>query len=65
MTIDVTIRNEGNLIAFTAHSEAAREWFDTHVESEGWQWLGSTLCVDHGYADAITCGLLADGLRVE
>jgi hypothetical protein len=62
MTTDVTIRNEGSLIGFTMHTAEARKWFDANVASQGYQWLGSTLWVDHRYAYQIADGLAQDGL---
>ena len=49
-TPDVLIRNEGTVWVFNPPTPAAQEWFDENVESEPWQWLGTSLVVDHGFA---------------
>ena len=62
MTTDVTVHNEGNLIGFTLNTDAAHEWFDRNVASDGYQWLGSTLWVDHRCASALADGVADAGL---
>ena len=63
---DVTItRTLGSLVGFTAHTAVAREWFDANVGAEGWQWLGTTLWVDHRYAHALADGIADAGLELE
>jgi len=47
---DVTIGLEGTLVTFTPETDEARRFFREEVCSEGWQWLGPTLAVDHRLA---------------
>jgi hypothetical protein len=63
-TPDVLIRNEGTVWVFNPLTPAAQEWFDDNVESEPWQWLGTSLVVDHGMAAGLVQGILDAGLQV-
>ena len=62
--VDLLIRDEGTVVAFQPVTPAAREWIDENIISEGWQWLGDTLAIDHRYADTIIDGAILDGLVV-
>jgi len=64
--IDVTVRpdNASCLVGFTMHTADGRAWFEQHVASEGWQWLGNTLWVERNFAEAIESGMIGDGLNV-
>jgi hypothetical protein len=42
-TPDVLISNEGTVWVFNPLTPAAKDWFDENVESEPWQWLGTSL----------------------
>ena len=42
-------------------SEAAREWIEENVITEGWQWLGRNLAVDHHYIETLVEGLESAG----
>lgn len=64
-TIDIKVSRSGNLFLFTLLTEAAAGWIEENVETESWQWLGtSTLCVDQHYAENLLNGLLAEGFKV-
>ncbi len=58
--IDIFIRDEGTVVAFTLSTEAAADWFNDHVEAEPYQWLGDTLYVDHRLATDLILGILND-----
>lgn len=44
---DFLIRNEGTVVMFTPISDAAKTFLREQVQSESWQWMGESLCVDH------------------
>lgn len=44
---DFLIRDEGTVVMFTPVSEAAKNFLRDNVQSEPWQWMGESLCVDH------------------
>jgi hypothetical protein len=62
--IEVAIYNHGSIVQFEPLIERAEEWFDEHIRSEPWQWLGGRLCVDHRYADELAIGLQKAGFVV-
>lgn len=59
---DVAIINCGSIVQFHARTQAARDWFDQNVHTEGWQWMGRTLCVEPRYAEDLALGLADAGL---
>ena len=62
--IDFLITNQGSLVGFVARSAAARQWLDDNTNAEGWQYLGSTLWVDHRMADNLLDGIVEAGFAV-
>ena len=63
--IDVVVHNNGTVFSFELVTDAARTWVDENVESEGYQWFGDRLVVDHGMAAGLADGMLGAGLGVE
>jgi hypothetical protein len=61
---DLTVRNEGTIVQIIPNTLLARNWISENVQSEGWQWLGMTLCVDHRMAGPLLEGAILDGLTV-
>ena len=53
-----------SVLTFTPLTAEAHDWIDEHVASEGWQWLGGKLCVEHRCAGQLIEGAANDGLRV-
>jgi len=62
---DVAILDQGSLIGFLPKTKAAADWFQEHVESEGWQWFGPVLWVDHRNANDLIIGISNADLVVE
>jgi hypothetical protein len=58
----VDIIDQGTLVGFNPRTEEAKQWFADNVTSEGWQWMGSTLWVDHRMAGPLIDGLAREGL---
>jgi hypothetical protein len=56
--MDVQRHFDGVMVGFEPRTDAARAWFDEHVQSEPWQWLGRVLWLDMRMAVP-----LADGIR--
>lgn len=63
-TTDFIITDNGTLWGFRPWSEAAQEWFDEHVESEDWQWMGPTCWVDHRPAHDLAAAIVEAGFEV-
>jgi hypothetical protein len=61
---DIRVINDGTLIGFRMLTEAARNWVDDNVQSEGWQWLGTTLYVDHRMAGGLIDGMIDAGFAL-
>jgi len=62
---DVLVRNEGTVYVFSPLTAAAKAWFDENVQSEGWQWFGNALVVEHRYALGLGQGLRDAGFALE
>lgn len=63
--LDVAVGGGNGLYTLTPLTEAAREWFDEHVQSEQWQWLGPALVIDdYRLASSIVDGIQSAGLEV-
>jgi len=61
---DLIVRNEGTVCTFTANTESGARFLREDVLSEGWQWLGRTLCLDYRIAQVVIDGAQAEGLTV-
>ena len=65
MNSDIIIKREGySMVLLSPQSDAAREWIDENLQTEGWQWLGGSLALDGRCAPPIVDGMLAAGLEV-
>ncbi len=62
---DILVRNCGTVWQLFPLSQRASDWFDDHVESESWQWMGSSLAVDWRFAGPLVDGARAAGLSVK
>lgn len=60
--LDHEVTDSGSIVMIRPISDAARNWIDENVESEGWQWFGPSLCVDHRAAGPLLYGMQEDGL---
>lgn len=48
------IKNEGTVVLFSPESDYEYEFMMVNLETEGWQWLGKSLVVDHRMASDLT-----------
>jgi hypothetical protein len=62
ITADFRINDQGSLVGFTPLSGAAQVFLEDQVEAESWQFLGSTLWVDHRMATGLIEALDVNGL---
>jgi len=62
--VDVLVENHGTIFLFKPQTEAAKQWFAENVQTEGWQWLGKGLGVDHRFAENLVAGMIEAGLEV-
>jgi hypothetical protein len=62
MPTDIKIENHGSLFLFRLLTKAAREWVDENVATEGWEFMGNGLAVEHRMAAPLVEGMLEAGL---
>jgi len=62
---DVILRNEGTIVMLTPMTPDVKEWFDENVQSEGWQWMGESLCIDSRFAMDLVIGINEAGFSIE
>lgn len=64
--LDFSITNEGNVVSFRIHTEAARDWVDSNLDDlQSWQWLGKDVFIlDHRLAGDIANALAEHGFNV-
>jgi hypothetical protein len=63
MLYDFSVTDHGTLVAISPLTDTAREWIDENVVSEGWQWMGGSLFVEHRYAEDLVSGMVDAGLE--
>lgn len=61
---DVTVQCDGSVYLFGWNSESGREFLQTDVQTEPWQWLGCYLVVDHRNAAGLAAAILQNGLTL-
>jgi len=59
---DLTVGDQGTIFTFTPHTKAGSRFLHEDLETEGWQWLGETLCVDHRLAPVVMDGAINEGI---
>lgn len=62
---DIRVDNQGTVVALAVLTDVAREWFDAHVVTEPWQWLGHTVGVAPRLALRLLRGAHDAGLVIE
>lgn len=61
---DFEVYHAGSIVQIKPISQAATDWLDENVESEGWQWLGRSLSIEHRLAEPVIEGMLDAGLEM-
>lgn len=64
LTTDIEVNASGSMFLFRPLTDAGRQWIDSHVVSEPWQWHGGALAVDYRYAWELARLAVEDGLEV-
>lgn len=62
---DIRVENHGTIMLVIPESDAAREWIDENVHTEGWQWIGPALAIEPRYLPELLQGASDDGLQIE
>lgn len=60
---DIIATDCGSIVQLRGITVAGKDFIDNDLQSEGWQWMGDRLCVDHRifedvYQIATDCGLV-------
>jgi len=61
---DVQVNDCGSVVQLRPMTTAAKEWIEEYVQTESWQWMGDTLCVDSRFAGDLIDGMCGSGLSV-
>jgi hypothetical protein len=67
MEADFTVFSDSphpSVYLLTPHTAAARAWPDENVQAESYQFIGTSLAVEHRYIAQIVAGIRADGMEV-
>lgn len=63
MRTDFLVNDCGSIVVIRPLTKKAHAWVDSNVESEGWQWLCGSLCIDHRFAAPVIEGMREAGLK--
>ena len=61
---DIRFDHHGSVVLAVPLTPAGREWLETNVSAQSWQWFGVGLAIEPRYAGALLEGALDDGLGV-
>lgn len=61
--VDVSVENHGTIFLFVPHSQAAKEWIESHISEPSY--FGMGLVVETRYATELAEGMIGDGLILE
>jgi hypothetical protein len=64
-TPDVLVHNEGTVFLFNPLSARAKKWIEKNVETESYQWFGTTLVVEYKFAWGLAEGMKDAGLVLQ
>jgi hypothetical protein len=65
-TSDVLVESHGSIVLLRTRSDAAVAWVNTHIDPEtSYQPYWPDVVIEPRYVEAVTFGMLFDGLEVE
>jgi hypothetical protein len=62
---DVLVHNEGTVFLFNLLSARSKKWIEKNVETESYQWFGTTLVVEYKFAWGLAEGMKDAGLVLQ
>jgi hypothetical protein len=62
---DFELNDEGTIVQFRPMNPEALEWLQDDVLSQGWQWLGNSLCVQREAAGGLVDAIRENGFTLE
>ena len=63
--VDMVCRQEGSIVMLIPQTAIGIDFLQNECDSEPWQWMGNSLCVDIRMATEIVQGMIDQGLNVE
>ena len=60
--LDARFVNNGTICTIYVYTEAAKDWVNENVQTEGWQWMGNGFSGEPRMMLAVAEGMQADGL---
>lgn len=63
MTRDLKVTDHGSVVQFFPLTDAG-EAFLKNIHTEGWQWMGNSLVVDHRAARNVVEAIINEGLEL-
>ncbi len=64
MSADFTVRDQGTILLFTPETSEAKDYTESEIPTEPWQWWGAAFAVDHRPASELIEGLICEGFTV-
>jgi len=67
MEVDFTVFSDSphpSIYLLTPHTPAARAWLSENVQAESYQFIGTSLAVEHRYIAEIVQGIRTAGIEV-
>jgi hypothetical protein len=61
---DIKLIFHGSIVQFYPVTKAGLQFLQDDVCSEGWQWMGRSLCVDHHMAPGLAEAAIEHGLEL-
>ena len=61
---DVTVVCHGSVSRIVPETQAATDWINENVQTEGWQWQGKSLVVESRFIIPVVEGMIEAGLDV-
>jgi hypothetical protein len=55
------IDNQGSVVLFIPENKTEKKWLQDNTQAEDWQWLGSSLVVDHRMAHDLAEAVAEEG----
>lgn len=64
-TFDVQVDDSGSITMIRPLSLKANRWLARNTDTQSWQWMCGTLCIDSRYAASIIRGMKRSRLKVD
>jgi hypothetical protein len=62
--VDLRFEHHGSVVLIRPLTPEGRDWIETNVETEGWQWFGGAVAAEPRYIENVVLGAVEAGLVV-